>query len=65
MTDQPTARDDARPPVAGRDLAGGLAASAALMLGAASLGWAGIPILFAFMALGAMLLVRWSRGTQP
>jgi len=30
------------------------------MLAAASLGWAGIPILLAFLAVGAALLVRWS-----
>jgi hypothetical protein len=47
--------------VPGPVLAGALGVAAAAALGAACLGWAGIPILIALLALGASLLVRWSR----
>jgi hypothetical protein len=49
------------PPVRGRVLAAVLVISAAAMLGAATLGWSGIPILIGFLAAGCALLVRWSR----
>jgi hypothetical protein len=49
------------PPVRGPVLAAVLLISAAAMLGAATLGWSGIPILIGFLAAGCALLVRWSR----
>jgi hypothetical protein len=60
VSDEPGAPAESRPPVSGPVLVGGLVISAAAMLAAASLGWAGIPILLAFLAVGAALLVRWS-----
>ena len=48
-------------PVRGTVLIAALAVSAAAMLGAASLGWPGVPILVAFLAVGCGLLLRWSR----
>lgn len=48
-------------PVPGPVLAGGIGVSAAAMLGAASLGWAGVAILVAFLLAGCGLLVWWTR----
>ena len=56
-----TARMSRSVPVRGPVLAAGLALCAAAMLGAATLGWAGVAILVGFLAAAATLLVRWSR----
>jgi hypothetical protein len=60
QTRRDTPRDDSVP-VPGPLVAAGLAVSAAAMLGAATLGWAGVAVLVAFLAGGCALLLRWAR----
>ena len=59
-TEHPPAADRSVP-VPGPVLAGSVAVAAAAMLGAASLGWAGVAILVTFLLAGCALLVRWTR----
>ena len=56
----PTEPPSGRRLVPGPILASGLALSAAAILGAAALGWAGVAIIVAALGAGCALLVRWS-----
>jgi hypothetical protein len=61
VNDEPSRAAESRAPVSGTFLAVSLAVAAAAMLGAACLGWAGVPILVTFLGAGCALLLRWSR----